>query len=924
MLRSSPGLASSQSPAQQKQQLSPSPESSRKSLQCTKSSARVGMQVIGNQQVGPLTAPITQTPQVITYKGEQEDPSGIGFGSARPVATHKSPNRSKWSPLVHTIAEAAESFTGAVFPVKLFDDVENGDACQSKTVDSYGMNNDGSYDTHGPLAPSLEPNVAARHENFKVEEEEEGEEVEEEDMIPMDLLLDEIQRLTAHEFGGPFKPALYPRVLEPLYQRLYDYHVCLKSARKRAGDNARSKPIANNTNSNGSISINNGNIHITDSAANSSAALNPNANDTSPAVSASEAAISKRILALEEKIIDLEKQLAQSRKAHHGLLQDHILNFTASTTISASCIALSHLTATATSTNTAGNLTRNDASAIKNIIASVPSVVAPSTRNAEAESSILTRSQLSLQDAIKAAKEKLQVRQPNDNSDSADHRSIKSQAPTTIDCKSNASLATLSLKDHPTLLNDATTRLLRAETELGLLKLVMAQNQQEISGLEDEVFRKQTELSYHRKVFENILELNQLGLETQIWEDQVQIKELMSHVKKLEQEREAIEETVKTLEAEIKALETRLGEKREARERQEPEMTGRAQDLEATIAQLRQELASQTSRVAEMEQLSLQAEEASKRDQKELESTKAKLQKALQAGEGDECMVDHLEKEHKKATMALRSNLVQVQKTNKRLDKELSALAMKIVRVENLNEELSEQAKQDRAEIKDLMQHADSLKAKLGDGSDSSLSPVLSMSHIEDTKAQNALKEQVTALETQVAELTSSLRLKETELEQAQEVTERLTLQLETDLEQQKQAHQEEMEKFAAEKKLQAQRERACQTASVTLFQNMVGKLQNELSETQEKLRDTTICWGNTKEQLQKREHSYRRSKKDLVETTQHLHEVEETVMKLGDAIGMLEAEKEANLALVRALEDRDREMRDMEYRLRVLEEERE
>ncbi|KAF9351520.1 hypothetical protein BGX26_010494 [Mortierella sp. AD094] len=688
--------------------------------------------------------------------------------------------------------------------------------------------------------------------------------------------------------------------------------------------------MANNNiigSSNGSISINNTNTRPTNSAANSTAALNPTASDLCPAVSASEAAISKRILVLEEKILDLEKQLAQSRKAHHGLLQDHILNFTASTTISASCIALSHLTTTTTTTNTTANLTKSDASAIQNIIASVPSIIAPNTRIAKAESNVLTRSQLSLQEALKVIKENLQARQSNNNSNNnSDSGDQQPKAPTTaIDCNSNASLATLWLKDHPTLLNDATTLLLRAETELGLLKLVMAQSQQEISGLEEEVFRKQTELSYHRKVFENILELNQLGLETQIWEDQVQIKELMSHVKKLEQEREVIKETVKKLEAEIKALETRLGEKREERERQEPEMNGRAQDLEAIIAQLCQELASQTSRVAEMEQLSLQTEEASKRDQEELESTKAKLQKALEAGEGDECMVNHLEKEHKKAAMALRANLSQVQKTNKRLDKELSALTLKIVRVETLNDELSEQSKQDRAEIKDLMQHAESLKAKLGADGDSCPSPILSSKNrIDDTKAQNALKDQITALETQVEELTSSLRLKEIELEQAQEVTERLTLQLETDLEQQRQARKEEMEKFAAEKKLQAQRERACQTASVTLFQNMVSKLQTELSETQEKLRDTTICWGNTKEQLQKCEHSYRRSKKDLVETTQHLHEVEETVMKLGDAIGMLEAEKEANLALVRALEERDREMRDMEYRLRVLEEERE
>jgi len=73
-----------------------------------------------------------------------------------------------------------------------------------------------------------------------------------------------------------------------------------------------------------------------------------------------------------------------------------------------------------------------------------------------------------------------------------------------------------------------------------------------------------------------------------------------------------------------------------------------------------------------------------------------------------------------------------------------------------------------------------------------------------------------------------------------------------------------------------------------------------------------------------KREQSYRRRKKDLEETTKNLHEVEDTAIKLSDAIGLLEMEKEANMALVRTLEEKDREMRDMEYRLRVLEEERE
>ncbi|KAF9123486.1 hypothetical protein BGW39_008920, partial [Mortierella sp. 14UC] len=68
-------------------------------------------------------------------------------------------------------------------------------------------------------------------------------------VIPMDVLLSEIPRLIAHEFGGPIKAAPYPTVLKasllfplllskasrpaPLYQRLRDYHVLLKNARRK-------------------------------------------------------------------------------------------------------------------------------------------------------------------------------------------------------------------------------------------------------------------------------------------------------------------------------------------------------------------------------------------------------------------------------------------------------------------------------------------------------------------------------------------------------------------------------------------------------------------------------------------------------------------------------------------------------------------
>lgn len=184
------------------------------------------------------------------------------------------------------------------------------------------------------------------------------------------------------------------------------------------------------------------------------------------------------------------------------------------------------------------------------------------------------------------------------------------------------------------------------------------------------------------------------------------------------------------------------------------------------------------------------------------------------------------------------------------------------------------------------------------------------------------MKATIISLEIQIEDLSTSLRLKDEELTQALQKTKDLLLKLDQDLLDQQAAHKTQLTALTEKHHLQAQRERACQSTSVTLFQNMVTKLQTELSDTQEKLRDTTLCWGHTKEQLQKCDQSYRRRKKDLEETTRNLHELEETMAKLGDAIGMLEYE-EVNLVLVRTLEERDREIRDMEYRLRVLEDER-
>ncbi|KAG0330300.1 hypothetical protein BGZ99_005993 [Dissophora globulifera] len=706
----------------------------------------------------------------------------------------------------------------------------------------------------------------------------------EEAVITLDVLLREICRLSTHDFSGPWRAASYPSVLEPLYQRLSDYHVCLRSARRRPAGTQSSR--LNSMSSTSEIWT---------------LTKDPELPKDSVSTPLTEAQKTAR---LRERIVDLETQLVQSRRAHHTLLREHILSFTEA---KASTIIASNMLSTAP-VNVA--LTETDATAIQTILASVSNVATESSvteagpDTLSIQSSLLSTSQISLQDAIKSTTDHLHSKQ---RSDSPLGRTLGSRDRQAVDNDSDACL--ISLKDHPMLFTEATTRLLRAETELGLLKLVMAQNQKEVSGIEEEVFQKQAQLVHHRRIFDSLLELNHLDNETQAWEAGVMIQQLELQVQELQQDKENMARVVSSLELEVRGLQELLDKKREDHRVQQPLMADQLQNQETIVAHLRSELETQTLRVSEMEQLSVQ-------DQEELDVTRIKLQKAL---DGDGAMVEHIEKEHKKKTSVLRSNLAQAQKMSKRLEKEISTLAVKIVRVESLNDELMEQGEKDRAEIKEMTRQVEVLQSQLDSVTLRSSSP--SVTSTQDSATEAALREQITTLEIQVEELSESLRLKDLSLEQAHEETERLTLQLEHDLAQQTEVHAREMAAFAEEKKLQAQRERSCQNTSITLFQNMVGKLQTELSDTQEKMRDISICWGHTKDQLQKCEQSYRRRKKDLEETTKHLREVEETVLKLGDAIGMLEAEKEANLELVQALAKKDRELDDMKYRLRALEE---
>ncbi|KAF9961374.1 hypothetical protein BGZ70_008294 [Mortierella alpina] len=606
------------------------------------------------------------------------------------------------------------------------------------------------------------------------------------------------------------------------------------------------------------------------------------------------------------RISDLEHQLSLSRRAHHALLKEHILNLQS--------IASSPSPGPAV---ISAKISVTESKVMENVLATV---------------AMNARSLVKLPPSNSDVCEHPRDPRPGQESSCLDQTDRPSARPLST---SNTAVATVGSyrslmgSDPQTMLNEATTSLLCAETELGMLMLIMAQNAEDISGLEEEVSRKQKELTQHRLLFSSLLESIPLGFEAQIQESQLQATELEIHLKALEGEKRMAEQKSSELEAEAQELNEHLSERRAMQVQREQEQQERVQNLESTIEDLRSELAFQDFRVLELSELDTRnREEAIFEVKQEANVVKKRLQGAMeQAAEEGQQMLDRLEKRYKKKTAELYACLVKAQKTNKRLKKELSTLAVKIVRVAALNEELVERAQVERRKIHTLQEGPTSNhKLQCASAQEPSSAGVIPSSPAKDcdTESQNELKARITALEIQLDELASTLRLKEIELEQAQEETERLTLQLEEDLALQRKAHEEEMQRFSEEKKLQAQRERTCTAASVTVFQNMATKLQIELTETQEKLRDTTLCWAHTKEQLQKCEQSYRRRKKDLEETTKNLHEVEDTVIKLSDAIGLLEMEKEANMTLVRTLEEKDREMRDMAYRLRVLEEERE
>ncbi|KAG0035775.1 hypothetical protein BGZ82_005113 [Podila clonocystis] len=791
----------------------------------------------------------------------------------------------------------------------------------------------------GLLAPSLEPNGSSKED--------------EEDDVPitLDELLSEIKQLAQHDFT--IKGVHYHPALKGLFQRMCDYDVMLKNARKKAEravpaspmmnaatsvDCVPSSPYENNRKKRLSQSPHQSQQHspassalntpqfrrvrVFTSASSAAASIVANSRGAPAVHAAADDQASQHIAHLEEKVVDLEQQLAQSRRAHHGLLQDHIMSLKA-------CAPLSAVTtqSTVAAQNPAiqsilSSITHISLSPQTNPIPSTPlepntersRTISGSSRLAEQHARLsesMTRSQMSLHDALVQAQQQ-QARQLD---------RLRGNA---VDDQGSGSEEQLAI-DSQAMVNEAVTRLLRAETELGLLKLVMAQNQQEISGLEEEVFQKQKELHHHRRILESMIESNRLGYVTQIQEDRTEIRGLEKRLAK--EKREAAAKIV-ALEREIGKLKATLADKtKEAMDLQEK---NQVRVLETEVGTLRAQVRHQVEKGVALEQRLAQMEAESREDKASLAHMSTRLQQAMDHGVEETLdLIDHMEKEHKSKSGVLKSNLVKSQKATIRLQNEVAAMALRIVRIQTLNEGLEESAERDQTEIARLIKEIEEYKEEIYKIRSEIASPPSDAVQADDQETRE-LKYKMTALEIQLEEVTGSLRLKELELEQALEETEKVMLhleeweaKLERELAAQKNVHAEEMAKFDQEKKVQAQRERSAQVASVTLFQNMVTRLQTELNDTQEKLRDMTLCWGHTKEQLMKCDASYRRRKRELDETTKALHEVNETVAHLSDAIELLEKEKRSNLVLVQTVAKRDQALADMEYRVKQLEDER-
>ncbi|GJJ70226.1 hypothetical protein EMPS_02575 [Entomortierella parvispora] len=764
----------------------------------------------------------------------------------------------KWSPgTLSTIVETSrESLNSDIVPTKLFDDteaIEKPFPMRCLAQDRIGIDNGKLY--QGPLAPSLEPNCSTLCI------------VEDASDIDKSFLLKEIKRLANHDFDLTYRQAQYPPELECLFQRLRTCYVV----------NKRSKMTSE---------------------------------------------------VKDRKICDLERQLVFSQQKHQRFLKGlftstpllpaaptpppSLDNDETPVEISgptiASLVPVMTTTTLEATEQLCSSISVDDASRIQTILSAVNNSggsVLTTNKKAPVETRLQSLAKVSWsvsQQSLVQAMLKTGLDADLDTTETAIQQN-------------NNDISTCD-PDSINIMSGATTRLLRAETELGLLKLVMAQNQQEIQGLEEEVYRKQGELVHHRLLYDCAVDLNQNKYETQIGRDQAQIRSLTEALTLSQEEMERHAKRVTEITKEMETL-----------DQVHHEQKLKEQELRVQIRQLEQELLVLHEQLSETKQglesnkvdyhKELEVQQGTLLDQ---EKQLKELQLALAANEDQQQqMLDHLEKQQQKETSDLKTNLVKLRKDKKRLEKEVATLSIKIVRVQTQNEELEEQAKESLIEI-------DQLKATLLNNSNN-----CSEKEKEDSeRAQEIqqLKAQVTGLEIQLSDLTATLRLKEAELEHAQEEIEQASLKLEQELSAQKILHAEEMSAFAEKKKIQAERERACQSKNVAHFQNMVSKLRTELDEKDEKLSDVTISWNQTKDQLQRCDASLRRRRRELEavqlerdEIQRNLNEVNDRLLNMGVAIELLEQAEEKNAILTETIKQKDQTLSEMEYRLRRFEE---
>ncbi|KAG0231388.1 hypothetical protein BGW42_000284 [Actinomortierella wolfii] len=738
------------------------------------------------------------------------------------------------------------------------------------------------------------------------------------------FLIREIQRLANHDFDSHGKPAPFPQELQALFQKLCDLSVCLRSARK----NARNSPFAKHAHGFGNglspstrtsprtprsrtLSVVSPGKRPFDPFAGSEGnhrqqqlphkGADPQSSSNNPSSTSASSSIQQQAI-----IQDLEHQLAQSRKAHYDLLQAHITNVSRqfsplSSPNSSSIDSLLNLKHTGISgggTCHSDNKDPKDTSEKQNLEGlgpqqqqqqQPPQATRSSEKCASASSTLAPTSQEEFSTTGSGLRLSVIGREAEFNQ--------------------------LALKQ-------AIKRLLEAQKELGMLKMLMIQSQGDIQELEEEILHKEGQLKRHYDLFHSIVSSQQLSLQIKVDQGTERIRQLEAQIDQSTLENvERLQNEIQELQAQISALNTNKDAKQD-----------KFTELESLVSKLESEIASHESTIQGLQTKLIQAEKAAADAEakylaltEEIEVQRTKMEANL---EENMDMVEHMSNKHKKKMVELSSHLRKSRSEARKLQQEIQQMALKIVRLQSLNEELEEKAGKDRQHIQSLTESIEGYKQTI-DQLQQQQHGHSENSTVAQENAADLTKytREIASLETRIEELEHELRAKETEMEQSVEAAERLALRLEEsetrlsqELAAQKQQHEQAIQRLREETQAQSQLERKLVGQSVTLYQGMAARLEKELNETQEKLRETMLCWGHTKEQCMRYEASYRKKKRELEETTKSLEEVHVTLARLGDAIGLLEHEKDLNQKLSEELQRKDEELHELEQRLLQLE----